>query len=224
MFGHLQKTLQHETETVFEKGIKNFGYFLLRITLALAVFILIVNLLFHKPVFDSILFSLAIAIGMAPELLPAIMTLSMTAGAKRMLKKKVIVKKLSSIFNFGEINVLCTDKTGTITEGSVRVKDMIDAEGKTNDELKLLASLNACFQTGFANPIDAAIKKMNIDLSAFKKIDEIPYDFIRKRLTVLVKKDNTLALVTKGAFTNILSICDQFEVNGNALKIDDEKR
>lgn len=224
LFGHLQKTLQHETETVFEKGIKNFGYFLLRITLVLAVFILAVNLLFHKPVFDSILFSLAIAIGMAPELLPAIMTLSMTAGAKRMLKKKVIVKKLSSIFNFGEINVLCTDKTGTITEGSVRVKDMVDADGKANDKLKLLASLNACFQTGFANPIDAAIKKMNIDLSTFKKIDEIPYDFIRKRLTVLVKKDNTITLVTKGAFTNILSVSDQLEVNGNVLKLDDEKK
>jgi Mg2+-importing ATPase len=224
LFGHLQKSLQHQTETVFEKGIKSFGYFLLRITLVLSVAILIINLLFHRPVIDSILFSLAIAVGMAPELLPAIMTLSMTAGAKRMLKKKVIVKKLSSIFNFGEINVLCTDKTGTITEGSVRVKEFVTADGKPDENLKLIASLNACFQTGFANPIDNAIKKLNADISGYEKLDEIPYDFIRKRLSILVKKENIVTLITKGAFKNVLAVCDQFETNGNISIIDDAKR
>ena len=221
VFGHMQKSLQHKTDTVFEKGIKNFGYFLLRITLVLAIFILGINLLFHRPLIDSVLFSLAIAVGMAPELLPAIMTLSMTAGAKRMLKKKVIVKKLSCIFNFGEINILCTDKTGTITEGSVKVKQFVNAEGKDDESLELLASLNAGFQSGFANPIDDAIKKLGVDISGFEKLDEIPYDFIRKRLTILVKKNNSFTIVTKGAFANILSVCDRFEANGSVSKIDE---
>jgi len=224
LFGHMQKSLQHETETIFEKGIKNFGYFLLRITLVLAVIILGVNLFFHKPVFDSILFSLAIAVGMAPELLPAIMTLSMTAGAKRMLKKKVIVKKLSSIFNFGEINVLCTDKTGTITEGSVHVKEIVNSEGVADENLKTLASLNAALQNGFSNPIDDAIKKLNVNIASYSKLDEIPYDFIRKRLSVLVRKDNGFMMITKGAFENVLSVCDRFEINNVAAEIDETKK
>ena len=113
IFGQMQKSLSKQSETAFELGIRRFGYFLLQITLVLSLFILGVNIYFQKPLFESVLFSLAIAVGMAPELLPAIMTLAMSAGAKRMLKKKVIVKKLSSIFNFGEVNILCTDKTGT---------------------------------------------------------------------------------------------------------------
>ena len=224
LFGHMQKSLQHETETVFEKGIKNFGYFLLRITLALAIVILGINLLFHRPIIDSVLFSLAIAVGMAPELLPAIMTLSMTAGARRMLKKKVIVKKLSSIFNLGEINILCTDKTGTITEGSVIVKEFVTGEGKADENLKLLASLNASLQSGFSNPIDDAIKKMNTDISGYEKLGEIPYDFLRKRLSVLVKKDSRSVLITKGAFANVLSVCDRFEANGVISNIDELKK
>lgn len=126
LFGQMIQSIAQTTETAFEKGIKRFGFFLLRITIVLSIVILIANLYFKKPLFDSVLFSLALAVGMAPELLPTIMTFAMSAGAKRMLKKKVIVKKLSSIFNFGEVNVLCTDKTGTITEGDVTVKDIVD--------------------------------------------------------------------------------------------------
>jgi Mg2+-importing ATPase len=224
LFGRMQKSLQQSTETIFEKGIKKFGYFLLRITLVLSAIVLAINLIFHRPFIDSILFSLAIAVGMAPELLPAIMTLSMTAGAKRMLKKKVIVKKLSSIFNFGEINILCTDKTGTITEGSVRVKEIVNADGKTDENLKRLAFLNASLQSGFANPIDDAIKELNADMSGYKKVDEIPYDFTRRRLSVLVKKNDSGMLITKGAFTNVLSVCDQLETNGSVSKIDEAKK
>ncbi|MFI5187430.1 MAG: HAD-IC family P-type ATPase, partial [Chitinophagales bacterium] len=144
--------------------------------------------------------------------------------AKRMLKKKVIVKKLSSIFNFGEINVLCTDKTGTITEGSVKVKEFVNADGNDNEDLKLWASLNACLQSGFANPIDDAIKKLNTDISGYSKLGEVPYDFTRKRLSVLVKKNTISTIITKGAFANILAVCDQFETNGSDSKIDDAKK
>ena len=134
IFGQMAHSLMQTPETGFEKGIKRFGYFLLRITIVLSLLILMANLYFKKPLFDAVLFSLALAIGMAPELLPAVMTFSMSAGAKRMLKKKVIVKKLSSIFNFGEVNILCTDKTGTLTEGHVTVNDIVTIHGQSSDK------------------------------------------------------------------------------------------
>ncbi|ULQ50805.1 magnesium-translocating P-type ATPase [Flavihumibacter fluvii] len=211
VFGSLTHSLEKEEETAFEKGIKSFGYFLLRITVILSLVILVSNLFFKKPIFDAILFSLALAIGMAPELLPAIMTFAMAAGAKRMLKKKVIVKTLSSIFNFGEVNVLCTDKTGTITEGSVGIKDVVDINGNANERIKRYTFLNAHFQQGFSNSIDQAILALNMDCNGYDKLDEIPYDFIRKRLTILVSEQGQPILITKGALPNVLEVCTFYE-------------
>ncbi len=162
VFGQLTQSLTQTPETAFEKGIKHFGYFLLRITIVLSLVLLMANLYFRKLVFDSILFSLALAIGMTPELLPAIMTFAMSAGARRMLEKKVIVKKLSSIFNFGEVTVLCTDKTGTITEGNATVKEMVNWQGQPDKRLRLYAYLNATFQQGFSNPVDQAIGALKL--------------------------------------------------------------
>jgi Mg2+-importing ATPase len=224
VFGQMQKSLTTTTETAFEKGIRKFGYFLLIITVVLSLIVLGVNLYFKKPVFDSILFSLAIAVGMAPELLPAIMSLCMTAGAKRMLKKKVIVKKMSSIFNFGEVNVLCTDKTGTITEGIVKVKDILDSDGNGDENIRLLAFINASLQTGFKNPIDSAIVALRLQNNDYKKIAELPYDFNRKLLSVLVENKGQFILVTKGAFKNVLAICSQYQVNNAAIAITESKR
>ena len=225
VFGQMTQSLAQMSETAFEKGIKRFGFFLLRITVILSIVILIANLYFKKPLFDSVLFSLALAVGMAPELLPAIMTFAMSAAAKRMLKKKVIVKKLSSIFNFGEVNVLCTDKTGTITEGEVTVKDIVDMHGKTNERIRLYACLNAKLQNGFTNPIDQAIMSLNVSLTGYEKINEIPYDFIRKRLSVAVKNDQQRFIVTKGAFSNVLEVCNYIEnENGNTEPVDGQKR
>jgi len=225
VFGQMTQSLIQTPEAAFEKGIKRFGFFLLRITIILSIIILIANLYFKKPLFDSVLFSLALAVGMAPELLPAIMTFAMSAGAKRMLKKKVIVKKLSSIFNFGEVNVLCADKTGTITEGNVTVKDIVDIQGKSSELMRLYACLNARLQNGFTNPIDRAIASLDVSLRDYKKINEIPYDFIRKRLSVAVKNDQQRFFVTKGAFNNILEVCNYVETeNGNTESIDEQKR
>jgi Mg2+-importing ATPase len=225
VFGQMTQSLTQTTETAFEKGIKRFGFFLLRITIILSIVILIANLYFKKPLFDSVLFSLALAVGMAPELLPAIMTFAMSAGAKRMLKKKVIVKKLSSIFNVGEVNVLCTDKTGTITEGDVIVKDIVDMHVKTSERLRLYGCLNAKFQNGFTNPIDQAIASLNISLTEYEKINEIPYDFIRKRLSVAVKNDQQRFFVTKGAFCNVLDICNYVEAENESIEpINEQKR
>jgi P-type Mg2+ transporter len=225
IFGQMTRSLTITAETSFEKGIKHFGFFLLKITLILSVVILVANLYFKKPLFDSVLFSLALAVGMAPELLPAIITFAMSAGAKKMLKKKVIVKKLSSIFNFGEVNVLCTDKTGTITEGNVSVKDIVDVYGKTNEQLRLYAFLNAALQNGFSNPIDQAITSLNIPTNGYEKINEIPYDFIRKRLSVAVKNKADSFFITKGALSNVLEVCTYIQpVNEDASLLDEAMR
>jgi P-type Mg2+ transporter len=211
VFGKMAHSLTQTPETTFEKGIRHFGYFLLKTTVILSAIILLSNLYFQKPFFDSILFSLALAVGMAPELLPAIMTFAMAAGTRRMLKKKVIVKKLSSIFSFGEVNILCTDKTGTITEGTITVKDVVDITGKTNERLRLFAFLNSYFQKGFTNPIDQAIVLLKISTGGYDKVNEIPYDFIRKRISVAVRSNDAGFFISKGAFKDILEVCSMVE-------------
>jgi P-type Mg2+ transporter len=211
VFGQMAHSIIQTPETAFEKGIRHFGFFLLRTTLVLSLIILLTNLYFHKPFFEAILFSLALAVGMAPELLPAIMTFAMAAGSRRMRKKKVIVKKLSSIFTFGEVNVLCTDKTGTITEGVITIKDFFDITGKSNDRLRTYAYLNSSLQRGFTNPIDQAISLLNLPAAGYTKINEIPYDFIRKRLSVAVKHESDCFFITKGAFNGVLEVCEYIE-------------
>jgi len=213
ILGKIGYSLQKEqAPTAFEKGITSFGYLLMYLTIVISVAILIINLSLHKPLFDSILFALALAVGLAPELLPAIITIALAAGAKRMANKKVIVKKLSAIQNLGEIDVLCSDKTGTITEGIVKLNAAIDYNGKQNNKVLLYALLNATFQTGFYNPIDEAIKNASgINIDTYQKIDEVPYDFQRKRLSIAVTEDNRLIMITKGAVNNVLAVCTKVE-------------
>jgi Mg2+-importing ATPase len=213
ILGKIGYSLQKEqAPTAFEKGINKFGYLLMYITIVISVAILIINLSLHKSLFDSILFALALAVGLAPELLPAIITITLAAGAKRMANKKVIVKKLSAIQNLGEIDILCSDKTGTLTEGIVKLNAAIDYNGKQNDKVLLYALLNATFQTGFYNPIDEAIKNASrINIDAYQKIDEVPYDFQRKRLSIAVTKDSSRIMITKGAVNNVLAVCMKAE-------------
>jgi P-type Mg2+ transporter len=221
IFGSISQSVSTKIETTFEKGIKDFGYFLMKITLILSLFILIVNLLNHKNIVESALFALALAVGMAPELLPAITTIAMSAGAKRMLEKKVIVKKLASIQNLGEVNLFCTDKTGTITEGIITVSGLVNGFGEDSEMVRNLAFWNATFETGYANPIDDALKKLNIETKIkTEKLGEVPYDFIRKRLSIAIDNQTEKLLITKGAFTQILGICSQVKLsNGNVENI-----
>ena len=220
IFGSIVQSAATTVETTFERGIKDFGFFLMKITLVLAVFILVVNLLNHKSVIESALFALALAVGMAPELLPAITTIAMSAGAKRMLEKKVIVKKLSSIQNLGEVNLLCTDKTGTITEGAINVAGIVDIDGKENEYAKTLAFWNATFESGYANPIDEALKTITITEKTLpKKLGEIPYDFIRKRLSILVDNNTEKTFITKGAYNQIISICTNVRLADGTVEI-----
>lgn len=218
IFGSLAESILQNVETTFEKGIKDFGFFLMKITLVLSVFILVINLLNHKSPLESALFALALAVGMAPELLPAITTIAMSAGAKRLLEKKVIVKKLSSIQNLGEVNLLCTDKTGTITEGIIKVQGLVNAFGNVSDFVKQLAFWNASFETGYSNPIDDALKQLNVQDNLPEKIGEIPYDFIRKRLSIAVKTNADNILITKGAFTQIMEICSQVKLDNGLVE------
>jgi Mg2+-importing ATPase len=226
VFGNISASLSKPAEeTAFERGIRKFGFLLMQITIVLAIIILAVNIYFGRPLIDSLLFGLALAVGMAPELLPAIMTIAMSAGAKRMAAQKVIVKKLSSIQNLGEIDLFCSDKTGTLTEGVLKVSDTVGIDGKESATVKQLAYLNAKFESGFANPMDEALRGMTgVNSDGYTKTDEIPYDFIRKCLSVNVLKDGKQQIVTKGALSNIVAKCDQvLQADGSVTPIDNEK-
>src|SRR5450631_2260720 len=212
-FGKVSERLKlRPAETEFERGIRRFGYFLMQVTLLLVMAIFAINLYLERPVLESILFSLALAVGLTPQLLPAIISINLSRGAKRMAQAKVIVKRLASIENFGSMNVLCSDKTGTLTEGIVQLQSAVDVAGAPSDKVLLHAYINAFYETGFANPIDDAIRThRQFDLSAYRKLDEIPYDFLRKRLSILVDHGGTRLLVTKGALQNVLDACSKAE-------------
>jgi P-type Mg2+ transporter len=218
-FGKVSERLKlRPEETEFERGIRRFGYFLMQVTLILVMAIFAINLYLERPVLESVLFSLALAVGLTPQLLPAIISINLAQGAKRMAKARVIVKRLASIENFGSMNVICSDKTGTLTEGIVRLQSALDVAGAPSDKVLLHAYLNAFYETGFTNPIDEAVRShRQFDLSGYRKVDEIPYDFLRKRLSILVAHDNTHLMVTKGALQNVLAVCSTAETGTGTL-------
>jgi P-type Mg2+ transporter len=221
-FGKVSERLKlRPQETDFERGIRRFGYFLMEVTLVLVVAIFAINVYLARPVLESLLFSLALAVGLTPQLLPAIISINLARGAKRMAQERVIVKRLASIENFGSMNVFCADKTGTLTEGTVHLQSALDVAGAASDKVLLHAYLNASYQTGFTNPIDEAIRTHRpFDLSGYRKMDEIPYDFLRKRLSILVDHQGTHLMVTKGALQSVLEVCSTAETEtGNPADI-----
>jgi len=225
-FGKISDQLRTKApETDFEKGIRHFGYMLMEITLVLVIVIFAINILLHKPALDSFLFSLALAVGLTPQLLPAIITVNLSAGARAMAKQQVIVKRLSSIENFGSMNILCSDKTGTITEGKVTLKDALDIEANHSDKTLQFAWLNASLQQGFHNPIDEAIcLNYKGNANGFSVQCEIPYDFIRKRLTIQVKNEKENFAITKGALNSIVDVCSKAETaSGQVIPMDDKR-
>jgi len=212
-------------ETDFEGGVRQFGMLLMRVTLILVILIFGLNVYLHRPVLDSFLFALALAVGLTPELLPAIISVNLASGARRMAARKVIVKRLVSIENFGSMDVLCSDKTGTLTEGSVRLDAALDAAGQPSDRVLQLAGINAAFQTGFANPLDAAIvAAAGPPAASATRLDEIPYDFARKRLSVLATMNSQTIMVTKGALAQVLAVCAEVATaGGDAVPIGDQQ-
>jgi P-type Mg2+ transporter len=222
-FGKIAESLRlRRPETEFERGVRRFGYLLAEVTLLLVLAIFGFNVFLHKPVLDSFLFALALAVGLTPQLLPAIISINLSHGARRMAQQKVIVKHLAAIENFGSMNVLCSDKTGTITEGKIQIEATVDATGEKSANVLLCAYLNASNETGFVNPIDEAIRAHDApDCSGWKKLDELPYDFVRKRLSILFEKEGRHVLITKGALQQILQVCSSVEQsNGSFAKID----
>ena len=179
-----------EEETEFARGLRHFGYLLLRVMLVMVVFVLAANHLLGRPVIESLLFAIALAVGLSPELLPAIVSVTLAHGAQAMAARGVIVRRLEAIENLGSIDVLCTDKTGTLTAGVVALDSAADIEGRESARVRELAFLNATFETGIDNPLDAAIvaagERAGFAAGPARKIDEIPYDFERRRLTVVV--------------------------------------
>ncbi|MHB8897011.1 MAG: cation-translocating P-type ATPase, partial [Candidatus Geothermincolia bacterium] len=208
---------EKEEETEFERGIRHFGYLLMEVTLVLVIAIFAINVAVHKPVLESFLFSLALAVGLTPQLLPAIISINLAKGARKMADRKVIVKHLPAIENFGSMNVFCSDKTGTLTEGIVQVSEGLDIDGGRSEKVLLYAYINASFESGFHNPIDDAIRNQeHLDFHGYEKLDEIPYDFARKRLSILVRPAGgagarSSLLITKGAVLSVLEACSSAE-------------
>ena len=218
-FGRVSERLKlRPPETEFEHGIRQFGYFLMEVTLVLVLAIFAINVYLTRPVLDSFLFSLALAVGLTPQLLPAIISINLAHGAKRMAQVKVIVKRLASIENFGSMNVICSDKTGTLTEGIVHLQSALDVTGASSDDVLFHAYLNAFYETGFTNAIDEAIRShRKFDLTGYRKVDEIPYDFLRKRLSILIAHDHTHLMVSKGALQNVLAVCSAAETGAGTV-------
>ena len=202
-FGKVSERLKlRPQETEFERGVRQFGFFLMEVTLVLVITIFAVNAYLHRPILESFLFSLALAVGLTPQLLPAIITINLAHGAKDMAREKVIVKRLAAIENFGSMNVLCSDQTGTLTEGVVHLHSALNVNGYANEKVLLYAYINAFYVTGFVNPIDEGIRAYRqFDLSAYQKLDESPYDFMRKRLSILVSTVNATYCHYKGSST-----------------------
>lgn len=213
VFGQIAQRLSlRPSETEFERGIRRFGNLLTQVMLVMVIAVLAANLLLDKPLIDSLLFALALAVGLSPELLPAIISITLSHGTQQMAKRGVIVRRLNAIENFGSMDVLCTDKTGTLTLGVVRLDGALDAQGRPSPAVLRYAYLNAHFQAGLTNPLDEAIeayaRQAGSDITADRKVEEIPYDFVRKRLSVVTAgADGARTLVTKGALDNILSVC-----------------
>jgi Mg2+-importing ATPase len=225
-FGQIAERLTlRPPETEFERGIRRFGYMLTEVMLVLVLIVFAVNVFFHKPVIDSLLFSIALAVGLTPQLLPAIVSINLSKGSQKMAAYGVIVRRLEAIENFGSMDVLCTDKTGTLTEGVVQLDGALDGSGQPSDDIFRYAYLNAHLQTGLESPLDEAIvAHAQPDLGGVAKIDEIPYDFVRKRLSVIVREGDYHWFITKGALDNVLAACT-FVRDGEAdVALDDGRR
>ena len=208
-FGQIAGQLKlRPPETDFERGVRRFGYMLTEIMLILTLAVFAINVYFKEPVINSLLFAVALAVGITPQMLPAIVSITLSKGSHNMSKEGVIVRRLNAIENFGSMDTLCTDKTGTLTEGDVRFDGAVDVAGKKSEDVFRLAYLNASLQVGMDNSLDdtiVAFKK--IDTSSVKRQGEIPLDFTRERLSIIVEENKQYLMITKGALNHVLETC-----------------
>jgi Mg2+-importing ATPase len=225
-FGEIaQRLAKRPPETEFGRGIRHFALMITRVIMLLVLFVLMVNIFEHRPLLESFLFSVALAVGMTPEMMPMIITISLAQGARRMAKKKVLVKQLAAIEDFGSIEILCSDKTGTLTEGEIVLDRHVDVDGKDDDNVLRLAYLNSHFQAGINSPLDDAILKHDHPaIGEYEKVDEIPFDFNRKRLSVVVRSGAERLLVTKGEAESVFGVCGTVIVDGAPQPFDESRR
>jgi len=208
-------------ETEFERGTRQFGMLILQVVLLLVLFVFLVNALIRRDPLESFLFAVALAVGLTPELLPMIVSVTLASGAVRMARKKVIVKRLAAIENFGSMDILCSDKTGTLTVGEISVARHINARGEEDEAVIRLAALNSTFQTGLKSPMDEAIlRHEHPDVVRYRSCDEIPFDFQRRRMSVVVEGAGERLLITKGAPESVLPACATVESAGQHIPLD----
>lgn len=215
-----KKLVSKPPEPEFERGLRKFGYLIMEVTILLVLFVFFINSLFKRSVLESLLFAVALAVGLTPELLPMILTVNLSKGALAMSKKGVIVKRLASIQDFGSMDVLCADKTGTLTENKITLVLHVDAEGNDDEKVLLHSFLNSYYQTGLKSLLDEAIlKHEDIDLKGYTKIDEVPFDFIRKRVSVVAEHKSKRFLIAKGAPEEIIKVCCKYELAGKIFPL-----
>jgi Mg2+-importing ATPase len=239
VFGDIATRLaKRAPETEFERGTRRFGLLIMKTTILLVLFVLLVSVVFHRPLLESLLFAVALAVGLTPEFLPMITTVTLGRGAVRMAHKNVIVKHLDAMQNFGSIDVLCSDKTGTLTTGEMSLEQHLDPFGKPCERVFVLAFLNSLHETGITNPLDEAIKERHRsdpldtavlkhdhpDVHDYQKLDEIPFDFERRRVSIVVRHNDESLLITKGAPESVLSVCTSYEVDSQQHALDEAAR
>lgn len=221
-----EKIIEQKPKTAFDKELESFSILILRLVLILAACIFLINAIFHHNFFSSFLFAVALAVGLTPELMPVIITISLSTGALEMEKKEVIVKFLPSIQNIGGMDILCMDKTGTITENNIVLNSYQNIQGEKDEQLLFLSKLNSYFQSGYQNPLDRALlPTKSFDVSGYKKVDEIPFDFERKKLSVIVEDSKSqLILITKGSPQKMLPDISFYERAGKKISLPMQKK
>jgi Mg2+-importing ATPase len=208
-------------ETEFQRGIKGFGQLIMQTVFFLVLFIVLVGLIGHHQPFETLLFAISLAVGLTPEFLPMITTVTLGQGALRMAKQKVIVKHLEAIQNFGSIDTLCSDKTGTLTSGETKLEGHLDLRGKESERVLLFGYLNSTYQTGIKSPLDAALLLHgSVDVSGYSKVGEIPFDFERRCLSVVVRHETETLLIIKGAPESVMRNCSAYESDGERKPLD----
>lgn len=239
LFGGIAQSLRSKApSTEFDKGITNFGLFIMKTVFIMVIIVMSINIFLHRSLLESLMFAIALAVGLTPELLPMITTVTLATGAVHMAKKKVIVKNLSAIQNFGSIDVLCSDKTGTLTSGKMALEQSINIGGKPSEYVMLMAYLNSFYSTGIQNPLDKAIihktasnpldaailQHDHPDIQPYHKVDEIPFDFERRCASVVVDKNNEHILIAKGAPEYLMQHCVTYQLDTKTLPLDEQAR
>jgi Mg2+-importing ATPase len=221
--GHLATSLAEKPPaTAFEVGIRRFGLLIMRLTVLMVLFVLVINLSFHRPVLEALMFALALAVGLTPELLPMVVTVTLARAALKLSRRKMIVKRLSAVHDLGAMDILCTDKTGTLTEATIALVRTIDGWGADSPSAHACAYINSAFETGMKSPLDEAIlSSAPFDMTDCRKVDEVPFDFERRRVSVLVDRGAERCLIVKGAPEDLLRLSARYEAaSGQTLPLD----